>query len=165
MQLACPDPKVRAFYVGGKLPALAATAGVGAAINYLMIHAMHDDDEREKILAYMRERPDEERLSTFAVAGKVRLPFDYGVIGSVASYGWNSVEQRLLRADIDGKKEATELLRRARDLPMPTDTIHPPVKTGVELWYNHSFFYDDEIVPDWMQAAYPYSPEQRTLTA
>jgi hypothetical protein len=42
------------------------------------------------------------------------------------------------------------------------DIINPYIKTGTELWLNHSFFYDDEIVPVWMEAAWPYNPELHT---
>lgn len=157
-----PDPQVRAFYLGAKLPAIAVWGGIAAALNFLMIHWMYDDDEREEILEWMRERRDEDRLSTMAVGGKIRLPFDYGIVGSMASFGWNSVEEMLLADKIDRKKKAEELLGRARDLPTPTDALHPFFKTGAEVWLNHSFFFDDEIVPAWMEAAYPYNPELQT---
>jgi hypothetical protein len=97
-----------------------------------------------------------------AIAGKLRLPFDYGIIGASVSYGWNSVEQWLLDDHISAEQKAKVLLARARDLPGITDIINPYIKTGAELWLNHSFFYDDEIVPAWMEAAYPYNPDMQT---
>ena len=65
----------------------------------------------------------------------------------------------LLDDKLNGKTKAEELLRRARDLPTPIDAMHPYFKTGAELWLNHSFFFDDEIVPGWMETQYPYNPE------
>lgn len=158
-RISDPDPQVRAFYVAAKLPWIAVVGAVGAAINHLMIHAMFDDDEKELIFENMRERTDKERLSTMAIGGKIRLPFDYGLIGSVSSYGWNTIEEMLLDDKINGQTKAQELLRRARDLPTPIDAMHPYFKAGAELWLNYSFFFDDEIVPGWMETQYPYNPE------
>jgi N12 class adenine-specific DNA methylase len=158
-----PDPAARAFNIAAKMPALMMWGAIGAAINYLIIRAINpDDDDREAVLEQMRERPDENRLSYMAVAGKIRLPFDYGLIGAACSYGWNSVEQWLLDDPISAEKRAQTLLARARDLPGITDILNPYIKTGAELWLNHSFFYDDVIVPVWMEAAYPYNPELKT---
>lgn len=158
-----PDPKARAFNIAAKVPALMMWGAIGAAINYLIVSAINpDDDEREAALDQMRERPDENRLAYMAIAGKIRLPFDYGLIGAACSYGWNSAEEWLLQDTITGKKKAEALLGRARDLPGITDIINPYIKTGTELWLNHSFFYDDEIVPVWMEAAWPYNPELHT---
>ena len=158
-----PDPKVRAFNIGAKIPALMTWGAIGAAINYLIICAVNpDDDDRKEVLDQMKERPDENRLGYMAIAGKLRLPFDYGIIGASVSYGWNSVEQWLLDDHISAEQKAKVLLARARDLPGITDIINPYIKTGAELWLNHSFFYDDEIVPAWMEAAYPYNPDMQT---
>lgn len=149
--------------IAAKVPALMMWGAIGAAINYLIVHAINpDDDEREAVLEQMRERPDENRLAYMAIAGKIRLPFDYGLIGAACSYGWNSVEQWLLDDYISAEKKAKTLLARARELPGITDIINPYIKTGAELWLNHSFFYDDDIVPVWMETAYPYNPELQT---
>lgn len=158
-----PDPAARAFTIAAKVPALMMWGAIGAAINYLIIHAINpDDDDREAVLEQMRERPDENRLAYMAIAGKIRLPFDYGLIGAACSYGWNAVEQWLLEDSISSEKKAKTLLARARELPGITDIINPYIKTGAELWLNHSFFYDDDIVPVWMEAAYPYNSELQT---
>jgi hypothetical protein len=158
-----PDPAARAFNVAAKVPALMMWGAIGAAINYLIINAINpDDDEKEAVLEQMRERPDENRLAYMAIAGKIRLPFDYGLIGAACSYGWNSTEQWLLDDPISAKKKAQTLLARARELPGITDIINPYIKTGAELWLNHSFFYDSDIVPAWMETAYPYNPELKT---
>lgn len=162
-RLTDPDPAARAFNIAAKVPALMMWGAIGAAINYLIVHAINpDDDEREAVLEQMRERPDENRLAYMAIAGKIRLPFDYGLIGAACSYGWNSVEQWLLDDYISAEKKAKTLLARARELPGITDIINPYIKTGAELWLNHSFFYDDDIVPVWMETAYPYNPELQT---
>lgn len=158
-----PDPKVRAFHAGFKLPIIASWGAVGAALNFLLTAALHpDDDDRDEVFARMRERLDEDRLSYMAIGGKVRLPFDYGMVGSVASFGWNSVEEQLLDDPIAGQKKAGELLERARDLPGPTEWLMPHFKTLVELYVNHSFFFNEAIVPEWMSAAYPHNPELQT---
>lgn len=159
-RLTDPDPKVKAFYLGAKIPGLMVWGGIGAAFNYLLLRALYpDDDEREDVLERMRERPDEDRLGYISFAGRIRLPFDYGLVGSAVSYGWNSIEEELLNDPVNARAKAIKLLNRARDLPGITDIIQPHIKTGVELYLNHSFFFDDEIVPSWMEAAYPYNPE------
>ncbi len=158
-----PDPAARAFNIAAKMPALMMWGAIGAAINYLIIRAINpDDDDREAVLEQMRERPDDSRLAYMAIAGKIRLPFDYGLIGAACSFGWNSVEQWLLDDPIAAEKKAKILLARARELPGITDILNPYLKTGAELWLNHSFFYDEDIVPVWMENAYPYNPELKT---
>ncbi len=157
-----PDPKVRLRQIAMKLPLIMVYAGMASAINVLAICAGKSDDEKKQALDNLRERPDKDRLSYMALWGKIRLPFDYGILGSAASFGWNSVEEWLIADPIATETKAKELLRRARDLPMPQDFMNPYLKMGFELSMNHSFFFDDEIVPNWMERAYPYNPELRT---
>ena len=162
-RITSADPKVRAYYVAAKIPALAMWGAIGAAFNVLLVRALHpDDDDYEEALRELRERPDEDRLGYMAIGGRVRLPFDYGLVGSAVSYGWNSTESWLLEDPIATEKKAMELLRRSRDVPGITDFINPFVKTGIELQVNHSFFFGEEIVPAWMEARYPYNPELQT---
>lgn len=165
-----PDPKMRAFYTSAKLPYLALVGAVGAAVNRLLIAVMYDDEEEEQILSQMRERTDKERLSSMALMGKVRIPFDYGIIGSMSSFGWNSTEEMLLDDKIDGKKKAEELIRRARDLPGFEDIIPPHIKTMMELSIGgeggqegYSWFLDEEIVPSYLIDQYPNNPELRAF--
>jgi len=163
-RLSDPNPHSRAMYVAGRLPWIAATGSVAAAINMLLIHAMYDDDEVEDLKDNMRERLDDERLSYMAVGGKVSLPFDYGILGSLFSFGWNSVEEELLGKEIDTKVKAKELLERARDLPGLQDLVNPYLKAAWELRVGetgYSTYFDDEIVPSWLVENYPDNPELR----
>jgi len=157
-----PDPAQRAFFFGAKLPAIATWGAIGAALNWLLLEAIYDDDERREVVEAMKERTEKDRLSGFVLGGKVRMPFEYGVIGAVMSYAWNSVEEWLLSSPIEAKTKSQNLLARARDLPGITDIINPYIKTGMELYLNHSFFYDEDIVPAWLENDYPYNPELQT---
>ena len=158
-QLSHPDNKVKMQFIGMKIPALMTWGAIGAAMNYLLMKAIYDDDELEEILAQMGERKDNDRLGYMAIGGKIRLPYDYGLTGSAASFGWNVVEEQLIGEPIKGDKMAWELLDRARDLPGVTDVINPFLKVAGELWMNHNLYFDEDIVPSWMEAAYPYNPE------
>ncbi len=163
MQLTDPDPKRRLWNTGVKLPWLAVLGATAALLNYLLIRARYrDEDDLKDILDQMRQRPDENRMAFMAIGGRMRLPFDWGLPGAWQSYGWNSMEQWLLEDDIAGEKRVAEALRRIRRMPWPMDFINPQLKTAWELYLNHSFFYDDDIVPYWMEANFPYNPELQT---
>jgi hypothetical protein len=110
----------------------------------------------------MHERRDEDKFGYMAIGGKIRLPFDYGAIGAATSFGWNLVESHLLKHPTEAAKMAKALLTRARDIPGITDFIEPHAKAGLELYLNHSFFLDDQIVPWWMEDKYKYNPEMQT---
>lgn len=156
------DPKTRLEFFGLRLPLLAIYGGIGAYINWLLIMALFDDDERDLILEQMRERPEGMRLQYLTLVGKIRLPFDYGLGGAVQSWGWNSVERWLLDQPVMSRESATKLFKRAVEPPFVTDVMAPLPKTWLELQLNHSFFYDDEIVPAYLEAAYPHNPELQT---
>ncbi|MCX7701336.1 MAG: hypothetical protein N2039_10700, partial [Gemmataceae bacterium] len=159
-----PDPRVRAFHVGVKLPALAALGAATAALGYLLIRAMFDDPE--EILERMRERQDDDRLRYMAILGKVRVPFGFGPAGAMFSYGYNSVEGWLLDDPINGQKKALAVLSMAVDTPEITTALPPLPKTMAEISLGakgYSLFYDREIVPGFLTEKFPYNPELQTL--
>jgi hypothetical protein len=135
---------------------LSTLGAVAAATNYLIVLAMYgdDEDELEAVLRNMRERDENERLSNMAVLGVVRLPFDYGPAGSVMSFSYNAVEDQLLGNRVDSTERAKALLKRAVQLPGFDEVIPPHAKVGYELWNNHSFYQDREIVPEYLMRTY-----------
>jgi len=166
-----PDPQVRRFMLGVKLPVIAGYGAIGAALNMLLIQAIlkflygDDDEAKEKFLNNMRERRDEDRFSFMAIGGLIRLPFDYGFLGGIFSFGWNAVEEYLLNGKVDIEKGALAMLKRsAAAMPGMTEFMQPHIKTAMELYLNHSFFFDEDIVPGWLEIAFPYNPELQTYT-
>ncbi|HOL95625.1 MAG TPA: strawberry notch family protein [bacterium] len=166
-----PDPQVRRFMLGVKLPVIAGYGAIGAALNMLLIQAIlkflygDDDEAKEEFLNNMRERRDEDRFSFMAIGGLIRLPFDYGFLGGIFSFGWNAVEEYLLNGKVDIEKGALAMLKRsAAAMPGMTEFMQPHIKTAMELYLNHSFFFDEDIVPGWLEIAFPYNPELQTYT-
>lgn len=161
-----PDPASRAAFLAVKLPMLTAWAAVGAALNYMMILAMTDDDEaeRQRIFRQMKERTEQDRLGTMSLGGVVRLPFDKGLAGAAVSFGWNDTEDWLYGVSPQvGAERATALLERATDVPIPTDMVHPFWQVARDLWQNHSEYMDADIVPQFLERKYPNNPELQTL--
>jgi hypothetical protein len=157
-----PDPASRAKLFMIKAPLLAATGAIGAALNILLIKAIWPDpDDQEEIFGQMRQRPDKDRIGYRAIGGQIRLPFDYGVLGALDSYGWNMVEEWLLEDKIPTNTKIRTLLARSRDIPGVADAINPHIKTHIELKLNHSFYFDDDIVPQWMIDKYKDQPERQ----
>lgn len=157
-----PDPANRARLFMIKAPLLAASGAVGAALNIMLIKAIWpDEDDQEEIFGQMRDRPDKDRIGYRAIGGQIRLPFDYGVLGALDSYGWNMVEEWLLEDKIPTDTKIQTLLARSRDIPSVPDAINPHIKAGIELHLNHSFFFDDDIVPQWMIDKYKDEPERQ----
>jgi len=165
-RLLDPDPAARAFYTGVKLPAIAAMFGAAAALNYLITKAMSPPDDWEEIQKRMQERRDIDRLRYMVPLGAYRIPFDGGLMGGVASYGWNSVEEWLWDDPINGQEKALAILKRAGDIPGLDDAIPPLPKTMLEINIGargYSFFRDKDIVPGFLVDDLPYNPEFRTL--
>ena len=157
-----PDPVNRAKLFMIKVPLIAGTGAVGAVLNILLIKAIWpDEDDQEEIFGQMRDRPNEDRVGYRAVGGMLRIPFDYGVLGAAESFGWNSIEEWLLEDKIPSDVKMNTLLKRSRDLPGITDIITPILKVGAELKLNHSFYFDDDIVPQWMVDSYKDEPERQ----
>ena len=157
-----PDPVNRAKLFMIKVPLIAGTGAIGAVLNIMLIKAIWPDpDDQEEIFNQMRDRPDEDRVGYRAVGGMLRIPFDYGVLGAAESFGWNSIEEWLLEDPIPSNVKMRTLLKRSRDLPGITDIITPVIKVGMELQLNHSFYFDDDIVPQWMVDRYKDEPERQ----
>jgi N12 class adenine-specific DNA methylase/adenine-specific DNA methylase len=161
-----PDPKMQQFH-RAKLPALAAWFSVSSAINIALVYALFGDDEEklEEVLSDMRERPDSEQDTTMSVMGTVRLPFEYGLSGAVASFAWNSTEDALLGGSNESiPTRLRAFLARAVQVPGPTDAIHPYLKTAIELnagEVGYSMYRQDSIVPEQLIVQYPVNPELR----
>ena len=157
-----PDPKMRAKAIALTLPSVALMGGVYAAINYLVSMAMMDDDEeKEEFIARMKERTENEKLSYMSVLGVLKIPFDHGLTGGVASYASNSVEDWLFGVSHqEGTDRANGLMRRVlSDIALPTDFVHPFWQIWTDLARNHSEFMDADIVPKYLVEAYPNNPE------
>jgi hypothetical protein len=161
-----PDPKMQQFH-RAKLPALAAWFSVSSAINIALVYALFGDDEEklEEVLSDMRERPDYEQDTTMSVMGTVRLPFEYGLSGAVASFAWNATEDALLGGSNESiPTRLRAFLARAVQVPGPTDAIHPYLKTAIELnagEAGYSMYRQDSIVPYQLMVQYPVNPEMR----
>jgi hypothetical protein len=154
-----PDPEMNAHFMGLRMPMFAVYGAMAAASNHLLMRALYpDDDDRKAAYEQQRERGDRDKLSFMALGGKIRVPMPDGVLGGLFSFGYNAVDQELLRRPISAKDEAMILFTRARDLPGLSDFIQPQAKTMFELYLNHSFYLNDEIVPTWLEDAYPYDP-------
>jgi predicted RNA methylase len=156
-----PNPSRRLVLNGTRATYLAAVGASAAAINIALIHAMFGDDEEklEEVLNNMRERDEKEKLGNAAVMGWFRMPFDYGVAGSVMSSAWNATEETLLGVKVDREKRALELAERAASLPGFDDLIPPFPKTLLEQVRNKSFYTDRDIVPDRMLSMYADNPQ------
>jgi N12 class adenine-specific DNA methylase/adenine-specific DNA methylase len=161
-----PDPKMQQFH-RAKLPALAAWFSVSSAINIALVYALFGDDEEklEEVLSDMRERPDSEQDTTMSVMGTVRLPFEYGLSGAVASFAWNSTEDALLGGSNESiPTRLRAFLARAVQVPGPTDAIHPYLKLAIELnagEVGYSMYRQDSIVPEQLIVQYSVNPELR----
>ena len=157
-RFAHPDPKVKGLHAAkvGYMGALGATM---AAAAYLL---MDDEDKREH-----RERTSEDKhryfeIPTMMKGVRLRLPFDYGPAGAVTSAGYNMVMDRLMKDETDETDLAKFVLKRTASLPAITDILGPHLKTLLEMEVNHSFWWNDPIVPAWMQTAYPRNPSMQT---
>ena len=165
-----PDPKMRAFHLSLKLPYIAAMGAVASAMNILLMSMFYDEDDKEEMFSEMRERQDKDRMANMNVMGKIRVPFDYGITGAASSFGWNAVEEQLINDPVNAETKAKQLLRRAGSAPTLFDVMPPSVKTMMELMIGgeggaqgYSFFFDEEIVPQYLIDANPQNPELRTF--
>ena len=162
-----PDPEMAKFHLTAKMPAIAAWFSVASAINVALIYALYGDDEEklEEVLSDLRERKDYEKDTTMAIMGKVRMPFEYGLSGAVASFAWNSTEDALIGGSSQKIPERLEsFLNKAAQIPGPTDAIQPYLKTAIELSLGetgYSFYRDDGVVPEHLIVQYPMNPEMR----
>lgn len=143
-RLTHPDPKVRAAHWIKAAPWLMLVTAIGWGINRLITP---DDREEE-----LKERPDEDRMSYMAIGGHFRVPFDYGLLGAVQSWTWNSLDT-VAGDGPRGKIMARLLLRRATDLPVggPMSFMQPQIKALLENEANYQWHWASEIEPHWMK--------------
>lgn len=164
-QLYHPNPRMRVVNTMMKWPYFVKLGALGATVNYLLTLALYqDEEERDKVLQNLRERKDDDRAKFMAIGGTFRFPFNDGFVGGIMSYAWNRTEGYLLDDHIDTAKLVQSLLDNMRDIPTPTDAINPQAKTLFELAINYSFFWNEHIVPQWMEGRYPYNPELQSYT-
>jgi hypothetical protein len=84
-RLAHPDPKVRAKHWIKAGPWIMTMTAIGWAVNRLLTP---DDKEKE-----LDEREDEDKMAYMVIGGFLRVPFDYGLLGAVQSWTWNTLEK------------------------------------------------------------------------
>ena len=168
-----PDPKVRAEQAMVKSPWLVTMGAITAAASYGLMRLMAGDDEEELelMLDSIREQSEAERLGHMHIGGVLRVPFDYGPSGALMSTGYNYTLDWIIDApnDKEREKRAMNLLSRGIQLPfgggfdMASSTenvrelselvlfpLPPHVKSAGELTWNHSLWWNSDIVPDYM---------------
>jgi len=157
-----PDPKVRAMFMLVRAPLIAAQYAALCAMAVTVIKALWPDpDDQKEIFDKMRERPYKNRVGYMSILGQVRIPFDYGIGGAIASLGWNVMEGHLLKDPVPSWELIKGVLLRSSDLPGASDFLQPHIKTAFELHLNHAFYFNDEIVPAWMLEKYSDDPERQ----
>ena len=156
-----PDPAARALFFAVKLPYLAALGAVIALGRIVLMMALHPDpDDQEEIMKQERERPYTDRLGWVNIEG-LRLPFGYGIPGALQSYGYNMVMEYFLEDKIPSDVKIKALFKRCNDIPGVSTFLPNVPKTWIELQLNHTFFFDDDIVPNWMLERYKEEPERQ----
>jgi hypothetical protein len=89
-----------------------------------------------------------------------KIPFGYGVMGAAESFAWNAVEDALLENPLTAAERAQGIISKLMDYPgSPIDFMSPHMKMILELKTNYNFFFEQQIVPDYLQVRYPYNPE------
>jgi len=178
-----PDPKVRAQQSLFKAPYIAALGAVAAASSMALLRAFHpDDDEYEEAVNKLKDVPEEERLGHAHIGGVLRVPFDHGPSGALMSMGYNYTLDWLIDApnDVERQKRVTRLISRGIQLPISggmdvagvsedareaTEIFFLPVpphaKTAGELLWNHSLYWNKDIVPDYMVNSETMEPWER----
>jgi hypothetical protein len=137
-----------------------AKLGAGlAALNYLLILMIYDDEEKEEIFKRIQEQPEQEALTHAAIGGKIRVPFGYGPEGAVMSMGYNLTQNALMGSKSDAKSMAATLAAEAAVPFGLQDMIPPAPKALYELYSNRSMYFDEEIIPHEMLERYPNNPE------
>jgi hypothetical protein len=142
-RLSHPDPRQRAAYWVKAGPWVALMTTIAWAINKLITP---DDKEKE-----LEERLEEDRLSYMVIGGYLRIPFDYGPIGGVQSYTWNTLEGMYTGSPLSKKAGARLILKRAMDLPgHPMGFLQPQLKALIEGQADYRWYFGDKIEAPWM---------------
>jgi len=159
-----PSPSRRLSLNAAKASYISSLAAAAAATNILLIRSLFDDDEAEEILENMRETPEKERLGNASIMGWFRMPFDYGMAGTLMSTVWNETQDHILGqlgkpVNKDAVERAKAVIIRAANLPKADSLIPPSVKVGVEQYRNRVEYTDREIVPSYMLDRYGENPQ------
>jgi hypothetical protein len=144
--LVHPDPKVRwekRLKLGGWVPLVTALMW---ALNKLIT-----PDEREEDL---KERPTADRFAYMPIGGLIRVPFDYGLVGAVQAYTWNTLDDWVGDRPPSVKRaKAKALVGRILDLPgHPMSFMQPQIKAAIEMQANYNFYWGKELEPWWMRS-------------
>ena len=155
------DPAKRAFTTA-KIGYIGALGGCVAAASIALIYMLvPDPEEREELLEQLRQRPAKERTRYFVV-GPFKLPIDKGIPGAAFMVGYNAVQGWLLGDGMDAGELAKEALKNAASVPLVGDVVPMLMQTAIDLGRNYDNYFEQYIVPRWMEEKYPDSPQWRT---
>ena len=156
-QMLDPDPAVRRQLFTMKLP-LIGVAGATSAAVYALAMAMAGDDEWEKFRKKHQERSEDDKLA-YGHFIDFQVPFDTGVVGTTFSFGYNSVLDWICEVPAqEGRSRAVELLKRAADLPLPSEAgLH--FSSGWSELVSGERANGTRIVPEHLEKQYPNNPE------
>ena len=141
--LADPDPRRVAAAAAVKMGSMATWTGLAWAVWEL---ASNDEEKRRRA-----EQPERERLTHMHVKG-FRMPFDYGIMGGIQSFVWNSLDQLAGMPGVSRKALAIRVIEGT----LPQHTLDPiellpwTVRAGVEAKVNYSFYRQGPIEPPYM---------------
>jgi len=140
------DPQTRNAVLLTRISAVASMTAAAWAIN-----EMFTPDDRQEELA---ERPDEERMRYFPFLGEFRMPFDYGLVGTIQAFTYNLLDSTAGRElQNPGKQVLSRLVSGATDVPLfePTGLLNPQLQLVLETEANYNFFFGEDIVPSELQ--------------
>ncbi len=163
-QLRDPDPRVRGLALM-KLPYVAGMHSLLLASLYLALHAVSDDEDKEKLKEWLKtenDRTDSDKLRLGRLPLlDVKIPFDDGLPGMFASMGWNATLKALNGDDPVGEaaKIAGETITNLG--PSVSQWVNPYVRTAVEVKLNYNLYYGEQIVPPGVASL--HEPRQQTL--
>lgn len=148
-----PDPSVRSNtavrygFIGASMMAI-------WAIN----RALTSDDRWEEL----EFRTDDEKLRYIPLFGQLRVPYDYGPIGALQSFTYNTMDNIASEKGIDSRKLAIDVLRKMAELPVTPDAmINPQMMALIEAKANYKFYFNEPIVPGFIS---DLSPELQVYT-
>jgi hypothetical protein len=127
--------------------------GVGMLLTATAWQLMDDEDKEA-----LAERKDEDRYRAFSAFG-MRFPYPGGFAGAFLSIGAILMEHVLQKDPVQADDLAMSTIEKIFSGISPGDHLPPLLKTPIELKANYKFFYNSQIVPNYLQMAYPHSPE------
>lgn len=147
MRLSDPDAKARHFH-WMKIAYIGALTAVGWAINTLLM----GDDEYNKL----KERTDEERFHFMPLGGIFKVPFDNGPLGATQMFTWNMMDSVAGGTKLSADRVAKEFLGKMIAFPTsPVEFLQPQMITFIENLANYKFYWQKQIVPQFMLALPP----------